>query len=71
MCVYKPMSTHLFDVDIEECMAKLRYSRFSDPIGTEEEEIADDIELTAAEVVLFADIGVAARNVYDEGVLIY
>ena len=51
-------------------MAKLRYSRFFDLIGTEEES-ADDIELTAKEVDLFANIGVEARNVYDEGVLIY
>ena len=68
MCVYQSMSTHVFVVDIEECMAKLHYSRFSDTIWTEEES-ADDIELTAAEVDLFADIGVEARNVYDISVI--
>ena len=47
----------------------MRYCRFSDPIGTDDE--SDEIELTAAAVDLFADIGVEARNVYDEAVLIY
>ena len=47
-------ATHIFEVDVEECMVKHRYSRFSDPIGTEKES-ADNIELTAAEIDLFAD----------------
>ena len=47
----------------------MQYSRFSNPIGTEDE--SGEIELSAEEVDLFADIGVEDRNVYDEGVLIY
>ena len=66
--IYEAMTTHAYEVDIEECMAKLRYSRITDPIGTEDDS---EFELTAAESDLFADIGVEARNVYDEGVLIY
>ena len=47
----------------------MQYSRFSNLIGTEDE--SGEIELSAEEVDLFADIGVEDRNVYDEGVLIY
>ena len=50
-------------------MVKMRYSRFTDPIGTEDE--SDEFELTAAEVDQFVDVGVEAKNVYDEGVIIY
>ena len=34
--IYEAMTTHAYEVDIEECMAKLRYSRITDPIGTED-----------------------------------
>ena len=53
----KSMSTHVFKVDIEQCMAKIRYSRFSFPIGTEYE--SDEIKLTAAKPaqLAFGEIG--------------
>ena len=65
MCTYETLSVHVFECDLEECFAKMRYGRFYNP----EEDC--DIKLTRAEQELFADEEASSRNIYDEGVQVY
>ena len=69
MCTYEILSEHVFEVDVEECMAKYRMSIHLN--GNIDEAGNDDVELTAAEIDLFADIEAETRNPYNEMVMIY
>ena len=68
MCTYEILSEHIFEVDIEECMAKYRMSILQN--GYNESNDAD-VELTSAEKDLFANLEAETRNPYDEVVRIY
>ena len=68
MCTYEILSEHIFEVDIEECMAKYRMSILQS--GYDESNDAD-VELTSAEKDLFADLEAESRNPYDEVVRIF
>jgi hypothetical protein len=68
MCTYEILSEHIFEVDIEECMAKYRMSILQNGYN-ESNDV--DVELTSAEKDLFADLEAETRNPYDEVVRIY
>ena len=66
MCTYEILSVHVFECDIEECMAKMRYSKMNDP-----DSDFSDIKLSKSEQELFADEEASCRNIYNEGVKIF
>jgi hypothetical protein len=68
MCTYEILSKHIFEVDIEECMAKYRMSILQNGYNESNDE---DVELTSLEKDLFADVEAETRNTYDEVVRIY